>query len=483
MATLLAILLGIPLLALLTSVGIQWKLNSELRESLLKQYPERASQIQGITVSQLCELPDTRNEEADACSFNDHMNLMKTGAIIGAGLSIALIVLIKLAGLLARRQRILLVRLFGPGIHLTLLILSALMILYAALGIAVIYYGESTLIGRIHIGIMLGLGLGALFGVYALLHAQFHLLKSVTARELGQKLEPAQHEKIWKFVHDLAASMKAEVPDAIIAGLAPNFYVTEASVICLDGKMTGRTMYVSLPLCRILSVDELKAVLAHELAHYKGLDTQYSQKFYPIYRGSSQAMANIASGFSEKGGAGQLVLLPAFTTIGYFLDCFSKAEREISRERELAADSEAAKVTSPSSFGSALVKICGFSPIWPAIKVAIKDALGKGKSFTNVSALFAGAVVDLNPAEVRNELSEEGPPHPTDTHPRLSDRLSNLGLTIDDVFEPALKTSPDVPACSLFESANELEESLTQAEHAFMIQTGEATLGTAPNEA
>ncbi len=151
--------------------------------------------------------------------------------------------------------------------------------------------------------------------------------------------------------------MGARPPDAIVAGLEPNFYVTEANVICLDGKLKGRTMFVSLPLCRILSLGEMRAVLGHELAHYKGLDTRFSQRFYPIYRGATQGLVNIASGFSEKGGAGQLVLLPAFATLSYFLDSFSESEKAISRERELAADKEAANIDSARNLAIALAKL------------------------------------------------------------------------------------------------------------------------------
>ena len=65
-------------------------------------------------------------------------------------------------------------------------------------------------------------------------------------------------------------------------------------MICLDGKLKGRTMFLSLSLCRILSLDEMKAVLGHELAHYKGLDTRFSRRFYPIYRGATQGLVSVS---------------------------------------------------------------------------------------------------------------------------------------------------------------------------------------------
>src|SRR5262249_3948737 len=128
-----------------------------------------------------------------------------------------------------------------------------------------------------------------------------------------------------------------------------NFYVTETEVASLDGLLHGRTLYVSFSLCRILDLNEFRAVLAHELAHYKGLDTRFSREFYPIYRGAAQGIVNVRSTFSGRGVIGRLVLLPAIYTLSYFLRAFAESERRISRERELAADSAAANYTDRKS--------------------------------------------------------------------------------------------------------------------------------------
>src|SRR5262249_10608236 len=155
-------------------------------------------------------------------------------------------------------------------------------------------------------------------------------------------------------------------------------------VVCLDGQLTDRTMYISLPLCRLLTEDELKVVLGHELAHYKGRDTQFSQRFYPIYRGATDALVRLEQSFShgEKGSAADFVLLPAFLTLSYFLDSFSNAEREISRDRELVADAEAAKVGSAHTIATALVKIHAYSAMWILVREQMKNALERGQQLT-----------------------------------------------------------------------------------------------------
>jgi Zn-dependent protease with chaperone function len=473
---LMLILLAIPLVAFAAGRGIEWKLDSTLRSALLEKAPDKAAEISHISLASWCAQPDIRNDPAiaDACNLSDNMGLLELGAVIAVALGIGLVVAIKIAGKLSKGRRTLLLLLFAPGLHMTMLALSVLMLLHAALGMAAIYYGESELIGQVHWGIMLGLGIGALFGVLTVIRAQFSTFKKATTVVLGKKLERDTNPKLWQFVNGLADKMAAQRPDAIVAGLEPNFYVTEANVICLDGKLKGRTMFVSLPLCRILSLDEMKAVLGHELAHYKGLDTKFSKRFYPIYRGATEGLVNLASGFSGKGGASQLVLLPAFVTFSYFLNSFSEAEKAISRDRELAADKEAARIDSARNLAVALVKLHAFSGAWLAIRKEMKLAIEAGKQFTNVSLFFANVTRRMAEAEGTSGVSEEGPIHPTDTHPPLSQRLTNLNLTLEDVRQYASDLSPAEPAVNVIENLEGLEQELTDAEHAMMIKTGQA---------
>jgi Zn-dependent protease with chaperone function len=474
-----AFLLLVPLIAYFAAVGVQWKFNSELRQELVKDYPDKAAILNNVTVTNLCQNPDLRSDHgfSDVCSDNDNFEWMKTGAIVAGCVGVLMIVIIKLAGLISRKRRSLLLLLFAPGLHLTMLVMSALSILYAALGIAAIYYGESAFIGRIHIGVMLAFGIGALVTVATLIRAQFTTVRRANTTALGKRLDYQQQGKLWNFVVGLADRMGAERPQSIVAGLEPNFYVTEANVTCLDGKLTGRTMYISLPLCRILSVDEFTAVIAHELGHYKGADTKFSKRFFPIYRGTIQAMSGIMSGRSEKGSAADLVRLPVFVVLSYFLDSFSVAENEISRDRELAADDEASNAVSAKSMATALIKVHAYSSIWPAVKNHMKELLGQGQMLKNASSFFATIAFQIPEADVFGEVSQEGPVHPTDTHPPLSVRLKSLNFSLSELKADATVASLQNSAIELVDSADGLEGELSDTIQAIMVKSGEAPLG------
>jgi hypothetical protein len=60
------------------------------------------------------------------------------------------------------------------------------------------------------------------------------------------------------------------MPETVVIGVDPTFFVTEAEVVTLSGRLWGRTLYCSMPLARILTVDELTAIIGHELGHFRG---------------------------------------------------------------------------------------------------------------------------------------------------------------------------------------------------------------------
>src|SRR5262249_45653046 len=137
--------------------------------------------------------------------------------------------------------------------------------------------------------------LGALAGIVALAKAAFRIPQTARCTVLGQRLREEEYPDLWQYVRECAVRLGALLPHHLVVGLEPTFFATEAQVHCLDGTLTGRTLYFSLPLCRLLTTEELRAILGHELSHFQGLDTHFSQRFYPLYRGSLQALASLAS--------------------------------------------------------------------------------------------------------------------------------------------------------------------------------------------
>jgi Zn-dependent protease with chaperone function len=305
------------------------------------------------------------------------------------------------------------------------------------------------------------IGIGALGGISVMAKNLFSLVRNAKTFVIGASVTREEAPELWRIVDNIADRLNALRPQQIVVGLEPNFFVTEADVVCLNGNYSGRTMYCSMPLSRILTTSEFSSVIGHELGHFKGLDTKFSIGFYPIYRGTVSSIALL----HETGGEGSasIALLPAIAILSYFLECFSVAESRISRDRELAADQVGASITDAATIGTALVKIHAFSGLWNALQDAAKEALQKGKAFTNASKVYADAVAEQANIKVLDGIAETHLSHPTDSHPPLGVRLESLGITVKGVSGAALVVSPSEPAISYIDRYEQKEEEISGA--------------------
>ncbi len=462
------LLLGIPIVGFAVAENIRAHFNSEVRLAIQKSYPDATPDaLSRLSVDRLCETRD-RNL-TDLCSTNDHLQLMSRASVWSGALGLALLLAIQIASHAARSNRQLLLRLFKPGFYITATITTGLIIVHATVSIAAIYYGESVYTGRLHVKILALIGIGAIIGIVALSRSVFSLVQKVHTTVIGKEITKEHAPALWDRVETLARKLNALPPQRIVVGLDPNFFVTEAEVVCLDGTLSGRTLYCSLPLCRILEDQEFAAIIGHELGHFKGLDTQYSQHFVPIYRGTISSLASL----QQSGGDHALMkiaLLPAIAVLSYFLEQFAVAEKTISRIRELEADQQGAAATSEMILASALVKVHAFAGVWDQVREAAVSVLHDGKSFINASKLYSEAVASVATPKAFDNIADAHLTHPTDSHPTLGARLAALKIRPDDVFLTALVVQPISPSINLLPRAEEIEQNLSTPYQAILAQ-------------
>lgn len=466
-AWLFGLLLVIPLLGLGVAEAIQVQYNTQLRSIIRQKYPEVTDgQLGRITVDRLCADLDPNLREL--CDTNRNLNLLSLGALGTGAVGLALLALIRIAGILARNSRSLLVGLFRPGLYVTVTILICLILVDAIVAMSTIYYGEAALSGRIHIRIIAMIGLGAVAGVFAMARGAFSLVRKAQTFVIGHALSHDEAPELWNQVEDTANQLHALQPQHLVVGLDPNFFVTEADVVCLDGALSGRTLFCSLPLCRILTKGEFISILGHELGHFKGLDTEFSRRFYPIYRGTASSLASLqAAGVNVYA---MIALLPAIAVLRYFLESFSVAESRLARERELAADQAGASITSPSTIATALVKIHAFAGIWRELQQAAADAMREGKVFKNASKAYATAVERCASPGALEGIAESRVSHPTDTHPPLGLRLNSLHVSITSIATSALDVTPSEPAIALVSEPEKTEETISEPYQLILAQ-------------
>jgi Zn-dependent protease with chaperone function/uncharacterized tellurite resistance protein B-like protein len=276
-------------------------------------------------------------------------------------------------------------------------------------------------------------------------------------------------------VQQIARATKARMPDNIILGLDPNFFATTAPMHIPTSRrlLTGQTLYLSLPLMRVLSLNEMKAVVGHELAHFSGSDTVYSRNFAPIYRGLEEAAH--AADENKKYDKNPL-LMPARLFLRFMMDCFARNAAKASRARELRADTIGASAATPADLGYALIKCGILSMLWRREMEDTLHDIARGKFRRNMSASFEDKLkYDVDPEKLPPLVAfslDAHTQHPTDSHPETKDRLEKLGLNLVDVTSEARvmeRFFATKPARLALDNMENVEEILTQIYHQIII--------------
>jgi Zn-dependent protease with chaperone function len=363
--------------------------------------------------------------------------------------------------LIREDRRVLLALLFVPGLYLVLAV-SVVLLLGVAGGILYLLVLLSEAIHRIPVGLMLAIALGALLGLGSVVGALWHSVRRAEVQVLAEELKRPDAPDLFAMLDRLAARLGANPPDSVVLEMGTGFFVTEAKVTTFTGTCGPRTLCLSAPLLHVLTIPEVEAILAHELAHFSGFDTAYSRRFYPIYRGASHALQGMSvagRGTDGEGSAALIPLLLPMLLLGWYLKEFSKLEARTSREREFRADHLASDATASLVMGSALLKVHAYAPLWAGIPEGIKALYRDGKALISAAKAFGDRALGMPELVAEARTGEVHQlTHPTDSHPSLAERLRALGLERDTA---PLGEGP--AAVALVADLSVREERLTEA--------------------
>jgi len=246
---LLGILLAIPLLGYLVLGWVGSKQEHEWHQALeqnIKNVP--ADRLNIYSLHEACGNAELAAKLDDVCSAFSNVRTIRALALWAGVASVLFPLLVMLAGAVCKANRNLLLCIFAPGLYICNLVVSVLVILQGVVLMGTIYYGEPALLGRIHYGYILLFGFAALAGAFYIVRAMIGLVKRAKTIVVGHSIKVGEYPQLWHFVNGLAKTTGTEPPHNLVVGLTPNFFVTEADVQCLDGELTGKTMYISAPL-------------------------------------------------------------------------------------------------------------------------------------------------------------------------------------------------------------------------------------------
>ncbi|HEY0943615.1 MAG TPA: M48 family metalloprotease, partial [Opitutaceae bacterium] len=420
------IILALPLVAILLTSASLWKAEVSVREAVRRQDPALApAELAAITVASL----DRRGAfvSRELPTLYARIRFVHHATLATCALGLALVGGIFLAGRITRNRRDLLLRLFRPGLYLTLGFVALLTAAQAVELACALSFFEAIFFGRVHVVFALGLALGGALAFCAVVGAMFSMLRPVEFRVPGRRARPGEHPHLWAVVNDVCRQLATRPPDHIVLGLEPTFYVTESEVTVGTGagaeRIAGRTLHVSLSLCRLLSLPELLAIVGHEMAHFIGADTAFSQRFFPVYRATHAALVKLGGDAGNVGVA--FARMPALSLLGFFLEAFATSEKNLSRGREMEADAVGATVAGPLALATALVKVHACAPLWGDLVKGVRFRVAELCAADNLAVPFAQQAAALS-AEAFPWLCQNEIAHPIDSHPPLATRLAAL---------------------------------------------------------
>jgi heat shock protein HtpX len=206
-------------------------------------------------------------------------------------------------------------------------------------------------------GLMVGLVMAATMNLGSYWFSDKIVLKMYGARALSEEQAP----DLFRVVRELAAGAHMPMPSVyLIPSDSPNAFATGRSP-------EHAAVAVTEGILRLLSIDELRGVLAHELSHVRNRDTLISAVAATL-AGVVMMMARMAQWAAlfggmrrderEEGGGGlgflvMIVVAPIAATV---------IQLAISRAREYEADASGARLThTPQALAGALEKIASAS--------------------------------------------------------------------------------------------------------------------------
>lgn len=216
-------------------------------------------------------------------------------------------------------------------------------------------------------------------------------------------------------------------------------------------------LLLGLPLLKSLSIQQLEAVLAHELGHLSGGHARTSNWIYRSRRVWQQLETAI-----EAEEAGSTLVRGFFK---WYVPYFAACSFPLARQNEFEADASAKQLTSVSSAAQALTNVSVMGRYlseryWPEVHAAAKDM--PKPAFSPHKGLTPENLARIGEAEAQRWLKDELERTTTyaDTHPCLTERLAAMGAPAEVAF-PA----PGEAADELLGSARraELEDAFDAA--------------------
>ena len=229
----------------------------------------------------------------------------------------------------------------------------------------------------------------------------------------GPLLEPTRHPKLFAEIEGVARATGQAMPAEVFLVGDVNAWVAQRGGVM--GLSSQRVMGLGLPLLQVLSVSELRAVLAHEFGHFYGGDTRLGPWVYKTRAAIGRTLAGLSDSILQK----------PFLWYGKLFLWTSQA---VSRRQEFSADALASRVVGARPLVEGLKKVQtaapAFDAYWsqevrPVLQAGYLPPLADGFRRFAAQERIAQAMEGM----LEKSLGE-AKTDPYDTHPTLPERIA-----------------------------------------------------------
>ena len=247
----------------------------------------------------------------------------------------------------------------------------------------------------------------------------------------GPELDAASQPDLFAEIADIARATGQPMPASVFLVGDINAFVTQRGGIMGIGSQ--RVMGIGFPLLLILTVPELRAVLAHEFGHFHGGDTRLGPWIYKTRQAIGRTLARLRGGWLRMPflGYGRIFLL---------------VTNAMSRRQELAADALAARIAGASHLVAGLKKTSAGRPIYDLyFRQTLQPLLARGflpPIAEGCSRFFAQERIARAMDKTLEKSLEQSKQNPYDSHPPLRDRIAAVQAVADAT--PAANARPAV---------------------------------------
>jgi Zn-dependent protease with chaperone function len=253
------------------------------------------------------------------------------------------------------------------------------------------------------------------------------------------------------------------VAEAVETDFVDQVYVAPGSEIGVHQQGRGpfgilgvkrRVLVLGFGSVQVLTIGELKAILAHEYAHFTHRDTLYSRIVHQVTMSIREALRAMGEHLGSLN-----YVNPFFWFFYLYFKAYSTLSAGFFRTREYMADRMAASLYGRNAFVSALTKVATEAQLFEATAHQnIVAFLREGKAFANVYEAFRAYREQQLPQSEREKLYADmlnEQPSLLASHPAFDQRIA----AVRDL--PDLETSEPDPAAALFEDVEQIEQELT----------------------